>query len=96
MPALSEYSNVDRTAFSVIRRKGFRVWYNEEETAFYAEKDGGDLRADSPCALLGLVAIYEHVKPTTFEAYWWRVHDDVELSRVQPDYTPVWKKPPEK
>ena len=92
MPALSEYSNVHATAFRVIADKGFRVWYDAHHDAYFAERDGWDLRADSPCGLLGLVAIFEHVGPSEFREYWWRLERDFELPRQAPDYRPVWQR----
>jgi hypothetical protein len=72
MPALSEYSNVYNTALAVLREKGFQIWYDKETDTYCAEKDGWDFYADGPCALLGLVAIYEHQRPATYSEYWWK------------------------
>ena len=38
---------------------------------FFAEKGGWDVAADSPTALLGVVAIYEARKPEEYREYWW-------------------------
>lgn len=72
MPALSEYSNVYDTALGILHEKGFQLWHDKETDTYYAEKDGWDFCADSPCALLGLISIYEHRKPTSYTEYWWR------------------------
>jgi hypothetical protein len=73
MPALSEHVNVDATALHVLRAKGFQLWYDESLGRYGAERDGWDFLAESPCALLGLVAIYEHVAPAQWTEYWWRL-----------------------
>lgn len=73
MPALSDYTNVYATAIEVLLAKGFQVWHDERTKLFCAERDGWDFMADSPTALLGVVAIFEHVQPSSFVDYWWRV-----------------------
>lgn len=60
MPALSEYTNVYNTALNILDKKGFSTWYDDEIDMFCAEKDGWDFMAESPCALLGVVSIYEY------------------------------------
>ena len=75
MPALSQYTNVESTAVAVLRTKGFQVWEDREAELIWAEKDGWDFAADSACALLGVVAIYEAVRPATYEQYWWRLRE---------------------
>jgi hypothetical protein len=72
MPALSEYSNVYNTALLILQQKGFQVWYDERTSRFWAEKDGWDFTAESPCGLLGVVAIYEFRQPSAWREYWWR------------------------
>ena len=92
MPSLSEYRNVDNTAFNVLKAKGFTIWYDEESALYCAEKDGWDFMADTPCALLGLVAIYEWKKPEVYSEYWWKDpgSDATEsLSRKAPAYKSV-------
>ncbi|MFO0550973.1 MAG: hypothetical protein U0271_21460 [Polyangiaceae bacterium] len=93
MPALSEYSNVYNTALLVLRAKGFQLWYDEKQARYWAEKDGWDFSADSPCALLGLVAILEFTAPSEFREYWWRLRgEDLygNLPTEPVDYTPVF------
>ncbi len=96
MPALSEYSNVYNTCLLILKKKGWRYWYDESLELFGAEKDGWDLLADSPAGLLGMVAIYEHRAPTEFREYWWREDDSIELYRNIPrekhEFTPVWQR----
>lgn len=72
MPALSEYSNVYNTAILILEQKGFRVWRDPETDLFCCERDGWDFMADSPCGLLGVVAIFEFKAPADFREYWWR------------------------
>ena len=93
MPALSDYTNVFATALQVLRDKGYRVWFDARAGNDCAEKDGWDFMSRSPCGLLGVVAIYEHVKPTQFREYWWRSYlapDHRQLTRDSPDYIPVY------
>lgn len=92
MPALSEYSNVYNTALNVLDKKGFSVWYNEETELFCAEKEGWDFMAESPCSLLGIIAIYEHKKPDRYHEYWWQDNDKAlypATSQHKPDYVSV-------
>ncbi|WP_194205149.1 hypothetical protein [Superficieibacter sp. 1612_C1] len=75
MPALSEYTNVYNTALNVLDKKGFRTWYDDEVDMFCAEKDGWDFMAESPCALLGIVSIFEYKKPSSYSEYWWKLEE---------------------
>ncbi|HHQ6590076.1 TPA: hypothetical protein ACSTLU_001620 [Serratia fonticola] len=75
MPALSEYTNVYNTALNVLDKKGFRTWYDDEVDMFCAEKDGWDFMAESPCALLGVVSIFEYKKPSSYREYWWKLEE---------------------
>lgn len=96
MPALSEHINVHTTALAILKRKGFRYWYNEKINVFCAEKDGWDFMADSPCALLGVISIYEFQDPKEFKEYWWRIDDPTtqykDIPRVAPEYVHIWDK----
>lgn len=92
MPALSEHSNVYSTAVSILRKKGFNLWYDKATDHFFAEKDGWDFCSDSPCGLLGLVAIYDSAKPEGYSEYWWREPNAVDYTKlpsVPPDYKSV-------
>lgn len=97
MPTLAEYSNVYETALEVLREKGFQLWYDKPTDTYWAEKDGWDFQADSPCSLLGLVAIYEHRRPIAHAEYWWRAESD-QLYRNLPEtprpYVARWRAPP--
>jgi hypothetical protein len=92
MPALSEYSNVYNTALVILQKKGYRLWHNRERELYYAEKDGWDFVSDSPCGLLGLIAIFECKQPREFKEYWW-VEDGPDLyghlPGEPPDYVSV-------
>ena len=87
MPALSEYSNVHNTALLILQQKGFQVWYDRKQDVYWAEKDGWDFMSDSPCGLLGVVAIFEHKQPSTYREYWWR-EDGPDVYRNLPDHPP--------
>ena len=79
MPALSEYTNVYGSALAHLRDKGYQVWYVAKTRLFWAEKDGWDFASESPCGLLGLVAIFELRAPRNYSEYWWRASDEIDL-----------------
>jgi hypothetical protein len=95
MASLSEYSNVYNTALLVLQKKGFQVWYDEQSNLYGAEKEGWDFLSESPCGLLGLVAIFEMKRPETYQEDWWR-EDGPDLYSNPPhaprEYLPVWGK----
>lgn len=93
MPTLGDHSNVFDTAFAVMQRKGYRVWYEPDSCHWGAERDGWDFLAYSPTALLGLIAIHDFIQPTEFREYWWRIDDPNADSRnlpAKPEYQPVF------
>jgi hypothetical protein len=93
MPALGDYSNVYNTALLILQQKGYRIWCDETETTYYCERDGWDFIADSPTALLGVVAIFDHKQPTEWREYWWMEEGPYivrSLPRTAPEYTPVF------
>lgn len=95
MPALGAAANVLNTALVVIQRKGFHVWSDKTENYWYAEKDGWDFMADDPIQLLGLIAIFEHQKPTEFREYWWQIQEPYLVESVPhqaPHYKPIWER----
>lgn len=95
MAALSEYTNVHDTALKLILKKGFRVWHDKEQELYCAEKIGWDFKAETPCSLLGLIAIYEQKQPIEFEEYWWKEDGEdifMSLTTNKPKYEPVWSK----
>lgn len=69
MAALGEHSNVYSTALDLLRLKGFTVWYEEGSSSFWCQREGWDFCSDSPCGLLGLVAIFEHKNPSKYTEY---------------------------
>lgn len=91
MPALSEFSNVHPVVFEILRKKGYRVWYNESSDLYCAERCGWDFFADSPCGLLGLAAIYEFVSPGGYFENWWKSagEDFRPIDNVPPAYVSV-------
>ncbi|MFL9481689.1 hypothetical protein ACI6Q2_02855 [Chitinophagaceae bacterium LWZ2-11] len=92
MPALSEYSNIHDSIFNILSNKGYKVWIDVEKEIYWAEKDGWDFCALSPCALLGVVSIFEYKKPDCYREYWWREDGDASessLSTVSPAYISV-------
>lgn len=89
MPALTDYANVSATAVAVLRAKGFQVWFDDETKSCCAERDGWDFFSDNPVGLLGLVAIFEHVKPIEFSEYWWRLSRNVDVPTQPLPYTSV-------
>jgi hypothetical protein len=95
MPALATFTNVLNTALVILQQKGFRVWSDQDEQKWYAERDGWDFQADDPIQLLGLVGILEHQKPTEYREYWWQLLEPYlieNVSKQAPDYIPIWKK----
>jgi len=83
MPALSEHANVHNTMLVILQEKGYALWYDKASDLYYAEKNGWDFAANSPCSLLGLVAAFEYEHPTEYREYWWR-KDEPELFRKLP------------
>jgi len=49
-----------------------------------AMKDGFSFRADNPIELLGVVGIYEEIKPATDSEYWWRLDQPDLLTELSP------------
>lgn len=96
MASLSEYSNVYNTALLILQEKGYQLWYDEPADLYYAEKDGWDFAANTPCGLLGVVAIYESANPPRYADYWWR-KDGPQVYRSLPrqpskEYVPVYER----
>jgi hypothetical protein len=95
MPALSEYSNVYNSALLIVKSKGYDVWYRQETDHYCAQKDGWDFWANSPCGLLGLIAMFEHLSPAEHKDYWWEVEGpDIysNLPTVPKPFTSVMRK----
>lgn len=97
MPTLGEYVNTYNSALETLRRKGFQLWYDQESDMFCAERCGWDFMADTPIALLGLVALFEDRAPSRYEEYWWRDEgqmDHMNLPRAPQPYASVMQKGP--
>ena len=95
MPALTECGNVVNTCLLLLKKKGWRCWYDNSLEMFGAEKDGWDFLGSSPAALLGLVSIYEERSPTEYCEYWWREDGPEDyfetIPTIRPDFVPVWQ-----
>lgn len=95
MPALGDYPNVWDSAIAVLEEKGYAVWHDPRAELYCAQRAGWDFAADTPTALLGLVAIYEHRDPAEYAENWWRARPrqrGTDLPTTPPDYTPVWQR----
>jgi hypothetical protein len=82
MPLLVSHLNVVNTCLRILRDRGFELEVIGEitddlcyptEATWVATKDGFIFRAYNPIELLGLVAVYDYVKPTEDKPYWWYV-----------------------
>jgi hypothetical protein len=80
--SLGSHANVYNTCLRILRNCGFALRVEGEMTAegcyppnalWIAVKDGFHFAADNPIELLGLVAVYDYVRPKDDRAYWWRV-----------------------
>jgi hypothetical protein len=94
VPTLSEHINVYNTALSILYAKGFQLWFDQESSLYYAERDGWDFASESPVGLLGVVSIYELRHPTRYAEYWWRENVDLrrDLPKAPKPYVSVMKK----
>lgn len=80
--SLSSHANAYNTCLRILRARGFALHVEGEMTAdgcypvdalWVAEEAGFRFAADNPIELLGLVAVYDHVRPTEARPYWWSV-----------------------
>ncbi len=78
MASLTSHANVWETCLQLLHRQGYhlKVELSDEEDeyaldAWLAEKDGFTFWGDNPIELLGLVAVYEDVRPEEDQPYWW-------------------------
>jgi hypothetical protein len=78
---LSEYTNVYGTALVILKKKGYQLW-RDGTKMFWAEKDGWDFCSDSPCGLLGLIAIFETIQPDAYREYWWRTPEQIDTAEM--------------
>ena len=84
MSLLSSYINVFNTCLVLLQRRGYALRYERANDAWFAEKAGFAFRGDNPIELLGLVAIYEEIRPSTGVEYWWKIDDPDLLSQLDP------------
>lgn len=85
MPDLDAHLNVYNTALVVLQHKGWALRYHKNQDWWFAQKDGWELLADDPMALLGLAAIHEYHAPKTKVEYWWKIDEPDLLSCLVPD-----------
>ncbi len=80
--SLGSHANVYNTCLRILRTRGFVLHVKGEmtsdgcypvDTLWVAEKAGFRFVARNPIELLGLVAVYDHVRPTEGRPYWWSV-----------------------
>ena len=75
---LTSHGNVENTCLRILRNRGFKLFLEDHESGAWgylwiAEKDGFRFYGWNPVELLGLVAIFDHVKPKEDTPYWWTV-----------------------
>jgi hypothetical protein len=95
MASASEYSNMYNAAINIIHAKGYQTWLDPVTQLFSAEKDGWDFQSESPCGLLGLIAVFEFIKPSAYSEYWWKnegLLDYRQLPTTPSHYRPVWER----
>jgi GrpB-like predicted nucleotidyltransferase (UPF0157 family) len=78
MASLGSHANVWNTCLALLHQKGYRVQVSLDPEdgpshGWFAEKADFSFAADNPIELLGLVAIFEEVKPADDRPYWWHV-----------------------
>ena len=80
--SLGSHANVYNTCLRILRQRGFALRLEGEilpdgsyppDPLWIADKDGFQFVADNPIELLGLTAIYDHVRPRSDDPYWWSV-----------------------
>ena len=92
MAALSAYNSTEKTSFHVLREKGYQVW--KKKDLYMAEKDGWDFAAHEMVELLGVVAVFENMRPARYAEYWWMISEPWLLKNLPLEprpYKPVWK-----
>jgi len=79
---LGSHLNVYNSCLFILRERGFKLEINDEPNAdgsyssdvlWCAEKDGFRFMADNPIELIGLIAVYDYVKPEEDKPYWWHI-----------------------
>lgn len=80
--SLGSHANVYNSCLRILRHRGFALHVEGEMTAdgcyptdavWVAERSGFRLSADNPIELLGLAAVYDHIRPVEPRPYWWCV-----------------------
>src|SRR4051794_32250499 len=80
--SLSSHANVYNSCLRILRERGYSLRVEGEMTpdgcyptdaTWVAERGEFVFRGDNPIELLGLVAIYDHVRPEEARPYWWSV-----------------------
>lgn len=81
MPLGSNF-NVWNTCLRILRLRGYTFKVEGEldedgcwptDALWIAERDDFRFIGDNPIELLGLVGIYDHVRPTEDADYWWHI-----------------------
>jgi hypothetical protein len=90
---LASHGNVYNTCLRILRARGFELAVSGEpqpdgnypvERQWFARKEGFYFCADNPIELLGLVAVYDYVRPADDRPYWWKVDGpDVESELLE-------------
>lgn len=75
---LTSHANVENTCLRILRDRGFKLSLEDDENGAWgylwiAEKDGFRFCAWNAIELLGLVAIFDHVKPKEDTPHWWSI-----------------------
>jgi len=84
MQRLSSYPNVFNTCLVLVRKKGFALTYDKAADTWNATKGEFSFLADNPIELLGLIAVFETLKPEKAVEYWWQIQDPDVLSELNP------------
>lgn len=80
---LTSHFNVWNTCLHILRVRGFALRVDggllpdgsyRPDATWIAEKDGFYFSADNPIELIGLVAVYDHVRPKKDVPYWWQAN----------------------
>ncbi len=82
---LSAYLNVYNTCLVILKRRGYQLRCELPDENWIAEKDGFKFFANNPIELIGLVGIYDEIKPASDIEYWWKLDDPDLFSELCPD-----------
>ena len=83
MGRVVDHVNTWSSALRLLRRQGWQLWlvgeldaegdYQMDAERWIARRDGRELEAANPVALLGLAALAEAADPEDDRPYWWSV-----------------------